>query len=110
MASTWPSSSGVVPRVTAAAWVRAGNLTLEDGSAFDELRAALDRLQSVRATEGDRARCTLTAIPANSGDRQAVWHDVSTLIAENGWELHGLRQDPGHLDEVFRQITQGAVA
>lgn len=85
-------------------------LILEDGSVFDELRAALSKLQSVRATEGDREQSIVTAIPTTNGDRQAIWEEVSALIADRGWVLHGLQQEAGHLDEVFRQITQGTVA
>lgn len=85
-------------------------LTLEDGGAYDELRAALEKLPSVVATEGDRERSDITAIPTNGAARHVVWHEVSTLISENDWVLHGLHQEAGHLDEVFRQITQGEVA
>ena len=88
-------------------------ITLEDSGDFDGVRAALEGLASVATTEGDRERSTITALAAaasTGGDAGAVWHDVSSLAVEKGWALHGMHQQSGHLDEVFRQITQGEAA
>ncbi len=85
-------------------------LSLEDASEFDGAQAAVEKLASVSTTEGDRDRATITAIPEKSGDGRAIWREVSALIEDRGWALHGLQQENGHLDEVFREITQGAAA
>ena len=85
-------------------------LSLEDAGEFDGAQAAVEKLSSVRTTEGDRDRATITAIAEQSGDGRAIWRDVSALIEDRGWVLHGLQQESGHLDEVFREITQGAAA
>ena len=84
-------------------------LRFDDADAIEPARAALSRLPSVDTTEADAAAATVTAI-ASSGEAQAIWRDVSTIADENGWALHGMHQQSGHLDEVFRQITGGAAA
>ena len=85
-------------------------VTLSDGMNFDEVTAALERLRSVDTTEGDREQATITAIAERDGGGEPIWNEVSALVAERGWNLHGMQQEAGHLDEVFRQITQGRVA
>lgn len=85
-------------------------LRLEDAGLFDEARAALQKLDSVTGVEGDRDRSSITALAADDPAGRAIWADVSGLVAEQGWVLHGLDQASGHLDEVFREITQGARA
>ena len=85
-------------------------LSLEDASEFDGAQAAVEKLASVSTTEGDRDRATITAIHEKSGDGRTIWREVSALIEDRGWVLHGLQQENGHLDEVFREITQGAAA
>ena len=52
----------------------------------------------------------MTALAANRADGQALWAEVSALVSDKAWRLHGLHQESGHLDEVFREITQGAAA
>lgn len=85
-------------------------LSLEDAGEFDRAQAAVEKLASVRTTEGDRGQATITAIADQNGDGRAIWQDVSELITEHGWVLHGLQQVNGHLDEVFREITEGTAA
>ncbi|MFQ5983153.1 MAG: ABC transporter ATP-binding protein [Woeseiaceae bacterium] len=80
---------------------------LADGDKFDEIRAAIERLASVRTTESDRDHYAITAIAA---DGREPWRDVSDLIAENGWQVSSVQLEAGRLDEVFRQITGGAAA
>ncbi len=86
------------------------SVTLEDDGQFDEIRAALDGLPSVDTTEADRERVTIVALAADAGDRGTIWSEVSTLVEQRAVPLHGMYQQSGHLDEVFRQITQGAAA
>ena len=79
---------------------------LTDGHSFDEVRAAVEQLASVRTTEANREHNTITAIAA--ADSKEPWRDVSDLIAEKGWEVASIQLEAGRLDEVFRQITGGA--
>jgi ABC-2 type transport system ATP-binding protein len=83
-------------------------LGLDPRTDFDEVRAAIERLDSVDSTDADRPRATLTAIPKKGGTGSATWHDVSGLIAEKGWAMESVQLESGRLDEVFRRITQGA--
>ena len=85
-------------------------LRLEDAGQFDEACAALGRLDSVGSVEGKREALEMTALAANRAEGQPVWAEVSALVSDRGWQLHGLNQQSGHLDEVFREITQGAAA
>ena len=77
---------------------------------FDEVRAAIERLASVANTESDRERLRITAIAANAGKDAAAWRDISDLVTERGLGVDGIQLETGRLDEVFRQITQGAEA
>ena len=85
-------------------------LRLENTDQFDEARAALERLDAAGSVEGNRDAHELTVLVAKDADGQKLWVDVSALVNEKGWELHGLHQSSGHLDEVFREITQGVAA
>ena len=85
-------------------------LTLDDANAIDEVQAALKGLRSVSATDIDRQSATLRAIPSDDADGTAIWRDVGQLLEEGSWSVRGLQQESGHLDEVFREITQGAAA
>ena len=85
-------------------------LRLEDAAQFDELRSALERLDPVNSVEGQREALEMTALAANPADGQALWSAVTALVGEKAWQLHGVYQESGHLDEVFRDITQGAAA
>ncbi len=80
---------------------------LTDGTAFDEIRAAVGNLASVDTTESDREHHRITAIAASGKE---PWRDVSDLIADKGWNVAGVQLEAGRLDEVFRQITGGAEA
>lgn len=81
----------------------------DDAAVIDQARAELDKRPAVKKTEVDRDAATVVAL-AKEGDGTAIWADVNALVAERDWPLHGLTQDSGHLDDVFRQITQGEVA
>jgi ABC-2 type transport system ATP-binding protein len=84
-------------------------LKLEDVAAFDQVRADLDKLDSVATTEGNRDDAEIVALPEDTGSGR-IWDDVSALAAEKAWATHGIYQESGHLNEVFRQITQGEAA
>ena len=83
-------------------------LNLHDATRIDEVNAAVDRLDAVAATEVDRDSGSVLAVAGDDG--AATWTAVSALAREQGWELSGIYQQSGHLDEVFRQITRGDVA
>jgi len=85
-------------------------LKLEDPSVFDQVCADIGRLASVDKTETDRDASTIVALPRGDAGGQAIWREVSGLAADRNWPLHGMYQHSGHLNEVFRQITQGEAA
>ena len=85
-------------------------LRLASADEFDAIRSALEALESVAGVEGDRERLSMTALSAGTAGGRNIWADVSSLAAENSWALQGMHQQSGHLDDVFRDITQGAAA
>ncbi len=85
-------------------------LTLDNGSDLDSVEAELSKLPSVVSVEADRERSTLTALARDRGDPMTIRRDVGALADTGNWSVRGLQQEVGHLDEVFRSITQGAVA
>ena len=85
-------------------------VSLADGSAIDEVEAAVARLDSVEATETDREHGYVVAI-ARKGDAGVnSWQQVTDLVNGKGWNVEGLQLEAGRLDEVFRQITRGTRA
>jgi ABC-2 type transport system ATP-binding protein len=85
-------------------------LTLGEDEDVDEVRAAIERLATVEATEADRDRRSITAIAVKGSDDAATWREVSNLVTDKGLSITGLQLETGRLDEVFREITQGARA
>jgi ABC-2 type transport system ATP-binding protein len=83
------------------------SLTVGEGMSIDEIQAAIERLDSVDATEVDRDHGLITAIASKGKEEAATWRDVSDMVAEHNWPIAGLQMETGRLDEVFRQITQG---
>jgi len=83
-------------------------ITLGEGSDIDGARAAIERLGAVRGAEADHKEHCVTALAAEGAAGTAAWRDVSDLAAAKGWAVAGLQLEAGRLDEVFRQITQGA--
>ncbi len=80
-----------------------------DGKAnFNEVQAAVEQLDSVETTEADRGRATLTAIAKRGSAGSRTWREVSELVSEKGWSVESMQLESGRLDDVFRQITQGA--
>jgi ABC-2 type transport system ATP-binding protein len=83
-------------------------LTLANDANFDEIRAAVDRLESVAATESDRGHRTIIALPASDAGNIQPWREVSDLVAARQWPVSSLQFEGGRLDDVFRQITGAA--
>jgi ABC-2 type transport system ATP-binding protein len=81
---------------------------LDSQENFDEVRAAIERLDSVDSTDADRARASLTAIPKKGSAGFDTWREITGLITEKGWVMESVQLESGRLDEVFRRITQGA--
>lgn len=84
-------------------------MKLESADLVDTASADLNGLASVAATETDRDAATVVALPTESGG-ETIWAEVTARVAEQGWSTHGIYQQSGHLDEVFRQITKGQAA
>ncbi len=83
---------------------------LEDETAIDEVAAAFAKLPAVSATEIDRAQSDLVALLADGHTGAGIWQQANSLLSEHNWRIRGIHQESGHLDEVFRDITQGALA
>ncbi|MDD7804176.1 MAG: ABC transporter ATP-binding protein [Endozoicomonas sp. (ex Botrylloides leachii)] len=73
------------------------------------VKDALSRLKGVKLVEeraGGVGRYTL--IPEeNSDEAIGLFDRVSQLILSKGWEIEELYIETGHLDDVFRQLTNG---
>ena len=54
-------------------------VTVGDGTALDEVIAALEKLDSVETTEADRDHGAVTAIAANKGADMETWHAITDL-------------------------------
>jgi len=83
-------------------------ISLGAGVDIDGARAAIEQLASVRGAETDHKQHCVTALAAEGAAGTDAWRDVSDLAAAKGWAVAGLQLEAGRLDEVFRQITQGA--
>lgn len=83
-------------------------ISLGEGADIDGARAAIEQLGSVRGAEADHNQRCVTALAADGAAGSGAWRDVSDLASAKGWPVAGLQLEAGRLDEVFRQITQGA--
>lgn len=83
-------------------------IDLPDDNHFDEIRASVSQLVSVKATESDREQHTITAIAATN--EKTLWHEISNLISQKAWQVVSVQLESGRLDQVFRQITRGIEA
>lgn len=84
-------------------------IRLDSAEALDRVSADLGRLSSVANTETVRDEAVVLALPTPEGGT-SIWEEVSALAGEKQWQTHGVYQVSGHLNEVFRQITQGEAA
>ena len=85
-------------------------VTLADDANFDEIRSEVGRLPSVKETESDRARLSITALAKAGKGNAGPWRDVSALVADGKWNVASLQMEGGRLDEVFRRITRATEA
>jgi len=68
---------------------------------------ALQALPGVREVEVHEGGRSITVFPTVG---VTLLPGIARLVEERGWEIDGLHQQRGHLDEVFRDITGGAAA
>ena len=80
------------------------SLKLVDPSRMEGVRAAIEALNEVTATEVDANNNRMTAFPAPNKMPLAA---ISELATVQGWEFSELHLESGRLDEVFRTITTG---
>jgi ABC-2 type transport system ATP-binding protein len=81
-----------------------------DRSSFDEIRAAVGKLDCIETTESDTEHSEVVAIARPGVADGVTWRAVSELVNERNWNIASLQLESGRLDEVFRQITQGEAA
>lgn len=79
-----------------------GAVTLQVDNAGD-VAAALAALPGVAEVESGELG-SVTAIPQPGRD---ILLTVSGLAADRGWQIRGLRQHSGRLEDVFRKLTDG---
>jgi ABC-2 type transport system ATP-binding protein len=80
---------------------------LNDATQTAAVNAAVASLKEVASTEFDQQAGRLTAFPAPG---QLPLSAISTLAANQNWDLAELHLEFGRLDEVFRTVTGGASA
>ena len=80
------------------------SLKLVDPSRMEGVRAAIEALNEVTATEVDANNNRMTAFPAPNKMPLAA---ISELATVQGWEFSEFHLESGRLDEVFRTITTG---
>lgn len=75
----------------------------------EEERSALGTLDGVRAVEegGPAGEPVFRVVPQAGANVLPV---VAAFVAEKGWQVDGLRQEQGRLDDVFRELTAPAAA
>ncbi len=80
------------------------SITLERDANFEEIRAAIDKLPSVAATESNSKDRRIVALPGTAGNVEP-WREITDLAAAHQWPVASLQFQGGRLDDVFRQIT-----
>jgi len=78
-------------------------LQLVEGADMSSVKAKIDVLPMVRMTEQEDRK--LTVFPASI--EAGLLMRLTDLVRENNWPIDAIWQEKGHMDEVFRDITQG---
>lgn len=73
--------------------------------AIDGAVAQLQALREVDSVESNEVENEITVFPK---DGETILPSLCKLIETQRWEVRGLHQQRGRLDEVFREITGGA--
>ncbi len=79
------------------------NLELVDPQQCAAVAAALTAMPLVDHVETDDDNASITAY---ARDGALILPDIAVAARDNNWELADLRQEPGRLDEVFRDVTR----
>ena len=75
-------------------------LVVEEPERVASILSEMPQARKVELREGE-----LTVFPAEGA---RLFEVISDAVKENGWSVSELRLEAGRLDEVFRQVTQGA--
>jgi len=76
---------------------------LEDPADTDLVKAALERIDGVLSVEANKYAGILTVYPK---DARSLIAEVGQAMRHGRWKVAEIRVERGHLDEVFRRITQ----
>jgi ABC-2 type transport system ATP-binding protein len=76
---------------------------LEDESDTETVKAALERVDGVLSVDANKYAGTLTVYPK---DGRSLIAEVGQAARYGRWKVAEIRVERGHLDEVFRRITQ----
>ena len=85
-------------------------ITAQSADSLAAIEAGIASLGSVKSTETNREKLSVTAIARNGSKNAEVLQQVSQLVTQKDWDVSGIELETGKLDEVFRQITGGARA
>jgi ABC-2 type transport system ATP-binding protein len=76
---------------------------LEDAADTDAAKAALDRIEGALSVDANKYAGILTVYPK---DGRSLIAEVGQAMRAGRWPVAEIRVERGHLDEVFRRITQ----
>ena len=77
---------------------------LEDEGDTEAVKAALERIDGVLSVEANKYAGLVTVFPK---DGRSLIAEVGHAVRHGRWKVAEIRVERGHLDEVFRRITQG---
>ena len=77
-----------------------------ESPAVDAIRQELLRQPSIALVEEARQPHGIISLTAFPKDGRSIIADVGQIVREGNWEVQELHVLRGHLDEVFRNITQ----
>jgi ABC-2 type transport system ATP-binding protein len=78
------------------------------GVGHDALVREVSGIPAVAGIENmtsDNGRIRCVVVPKN---RASIAAEVGRVVRGKGWEVEGLATDPGHMDDVFREMTGAA--
>ncbi len=76
---------------------------LEDENDTDAVKVALERVDGALSVEANKYAGLLTVYPK---DARSLIAEVGQAMRHGRWKVAEIRVERGHLDEVFRRITQ----
>jgi ABC-2 type transport system ATP-binding protein len=78
------------------------------GAPAEALVREVSGIPAVAAVEGvtsDNGKTRCVVVPKN---RASIAAEVGRVVRGKGWDVEGLATDPGHMDDVFREMTGAA--